>query len=164
MASTGPPARLRDALVAALAGGAFTVGLVATVEVLLALLPATRGTLQTWGPITTVIAGSAVVGLGLPVALLVEGFTYRARKRALATLAGYGIAVVTAGLAASALWRRVAGTDPVLSLYFILTAGALGIWGGARLAEATPRGPVAVFAFAAVALTALAGATALVLR
>ena len=168
MSSGEPRPALGPAFAVAAAGAAFAVGVVAAVEALSALLPATRGTFATWGPVATVAAMAGALLAGLPSALLVEvGTTLLGRRTPRTTAAGYGLAAVLWSLVLLLVWR--AQVDPgatVLTLGWELAAigaGAVLLWGGARLADRRPPGPAGVLGFAVVALVALAVATAVAL-
>ncbi len=161
-----PP--LGPAFAVAAAGPAFAVGVVALVEVLSALLPATRGTFTTWGPVATVVAMAGGLLVGLPSALLVEaGTTLLGRRTPRATAVGYAVAAAFWALVLLLVWR--AQVDPGASVvtlgweFAAIGAGTVLLWAGARLADRRPPGPAGVFAFAVVALVALAAATAVVL-
>lgn len=162
----GAPRRatLPGPLTTAVAGTAFAVGVVATLELLTLALPGPRAAFRTWGPALTVLAGGALVVIGLPGALLVETATRSARRRALASAAGYLVIAALAGVALWLGWRALVAADAgALHLareFLVLGAGAGAIWGGARLAER--HSPALIIGFCAAALLALTAATALV--
>ena len=159
---------MRPALAAAAAGAAFVVGVVALVEALSGLLPATRGTFATWGPVATVAAMAGALLAGLPSAVLVEvGTTLLGRRTPRTTAAGYGLAAVLWSVVLLLVWR--ARVDPGASVATLawelaaIAAGAVLLWTGARLADRRPPGAAGVLGFAVLALVVLAVATAFAL-
>ena len=168
MPETGTREAVRPALVAALAGSALLVGLVALVEVASLLLPATRRTFETWGPVATIATLAATLVIGLPSALLVEGLTARlGRRDAVATLLGYLLAVLIWAGSFTVAWRAtVDGTATPLDLATeigLMLAGGLLIWAGARLADRPRVGAMPVLAASGAAVVALAVASVAVL-
>lgn len=164
-AMTGPHERARPGVLAVSgAGAAFAVGMVAALELSSLALPGPRAVLRTWGPITTVLAGGAIVVVGFPVSLLVEAASRRTPSQFIVALGGYLMASLVAGVALVALWRAVvnaAATPADLAGELgAVAAGALAIWAGARLAERFA--PAPLLAFGVAALAAVTVATALV--
>ena len=166
--SDGKASGLRGPVVTALAGAAFAVGFVASVEMLALVTPGARASFRTWGPIGTAVAMAAVLTIGLPSAIVVEVAVSKLGHRGLrSTLVGYLIAVAAWMASLLLAWRIT--IDPSASPLDLggemvaLLGGALLLWGGARLAERRSSGPAAVFAFAGTAIVGLAVLTAIFL-